>query len=402
MLSLPTHPPLAVVVPPTDSRYRLLCDIANQLASETRPGELLARIVAAAAEVLAARASALMLLDRDGQTLSFKVAFGEKSDQLRGMRLPLDDQTIAGWVARHGTPLIVNDVQISPLFSGVVDRTVNFQTQGVICVPLRVQERVIGVLEVLNKADGGPFTTDDSELLAALAGNAAVAIENARLHQATRRRLEKLQRTYQGTMYALVAQLDSRDNATAGHSQRVVLFSRALAHQMGITDRKWLRELEYGALLHDVGKIGIPDAVLRKPGSYTDEEWTIMRQHPLLGYQMLRDIDFLRPALPVVRHHHERWDGGGYPDGLEGEAIPLHARIFAVADVFDALTSARVYHPPRPYTEATDYIGENRARHFDPQVVDAFCAIPEGHWDALRAEVEARPGVQLEVRPRKR
>jgi GAF domain-containing protein len=357
----------------SDPRYKLLCEIGYQLTAETRLGELLARIVAAAAEVLGARASSLMLVAQNGRELIFQVAYGEKGAQLQGMRLPIDEQTIAGWVARHGQPLNTNDAQRHPAFSGVVDRALGFETRGLVCVPLRRKERVIGVIEVLNRADDGPFTADDLELLLALAGNAAVAIENARLLKATRRRLRRLQATYTGTMQALTALL-------------------TLARALGFADPERLRALEYGALLHDVGKIGVADAILRKPGLYTAEERAEMQKHPLLGYTMLQGIAFLRPALGIVRHHHERWDGTGYPDRLAGAAIPLEARIFAVADVFDALTSQRPYHHGHTYAEAHAYISENRGAHFDPAVVDAFCAIPESEWEMLRERVAAGEG----------
>jgi putative nucleotidyltransferase with HDIG domain len=387
-----------------DARYKLLCAIGNRLNSMVHRdhslADLLTQIVEEAAHVIAARAGSLMLVADDGEHLIFEVAYGEKGALLKGMRVPMDDQTIAGWVARHGDPLIIDDVHQMPIFSGTVDRTIDFQTERLVCVPLRAKERIIGVLEVLNKIDEEPFTADDAELLTALAGSAAIAIENARLlNEITRRAdqlerlLGELQRTYSGTMHALSALLDTRDENTAGHSQRVVLFTLAIARALGITDRERLRNIEYGALLHDVGKIGVPDAVLHKPGGLTAEERTEMRKHPELGYSMLKDIDFLRPACPIVLYHHERWDGEGYPRGLLGAAIPEDARIFAIADVFDALTSDRSYHQAMSYAAARAIIEGDRGTHFDPLVVDAFCTIPEAEWQLMRDRVltGARP-----------
>jgi HD-GYP domain-containing protein (c-di-GMP phosphodiesterase class II) len=385
---------------PAEARYKLLCAVGNRLNSLVQIDhslpDLLIQIVEDAAQVIEARASSLMLVADDGDHLIFEVAYGEKGALLKGMRLPMDDQTIAGWVARHGEPLIIDDVRQTPFFSGTVDRRIDFQTERLVCVPLRAKERIIGVLEVLNKINEEPFTADDTELLIALAGSAAVAIENARLlNEITRRAdqlerlLDELQRTYSGTMHALSALLDARDENTAGHSQRVVLFTLALAHALGITDHERLRDIEYGALLHDVGKIGVPDAVLHKPGYLTPDERAEMRKHPELGYSMLKDIDFLRPACPIVLHHHERWDGTGYPQRLSGPAIPAEARIFAVADVFDALTSDRPYHRAMSYAEARAVIEGDRGTHFDPVVVDAFCAIPEAEWQQMRDRVTA-------------
>lgn len=383
-----------------DARYKLLCAVGNRLNSLVRLDhsltDLLTQIVEEAAHVIEARAGSLMLVADDGEYLIFEVAYGEKGAQLKGMRLPMDDQTIAGWVARHGERLIIDDAYQMPFFSGVVDRTIDFQTQSLICVPLRAKERTIGVLEVLNKISGEPFTEDDAELLTALAGSAAIAIENARLLTEITRRadqleqlLGELQRTYRGTMHALSALLDTRDENTAGHSQRVTLFTLAIARALGITDRARLRTIEYGALLHDVGKIGVPDAVLHKPGNLTPEERAEMQKHPELGHSMLKDIDFLRPACPIILHHHERWDGQGYPARLAGTGIPEEARIFAIADVFDALTSDRPYHAARSYAEARAMIESERGTHFDPVVVDAFCTIPEAEWQGLRDRIAA-------------
>jgi putative nucleotidyltransferase with HDIG domain len=188
-------------------------------------------------------------------------------------------------------------------------------------------------------------------------------------------------------MKALAGVLDMRDDATHGHSNRVVAYTLRLAEAMGIEDQVLLKAIEQGALLHDVGKIGIPDAILRKPGKLTEEEWVIMKKHPELGYRLLRDIEFLQEILPMVRHHHEHWDGSGYPAGLKGEEIPLEARIFTVADAFDAITSQRPYSKARTYEEATSILREASGTTFDPRVVEAFLTIPPDEWVRLRANV---------------
>ena len=397
---LPAGP---VVAPAGDPRLSLLIDIGLRLTSLRQVGDLLQQIVDEAARVMDAAAASLMLLSDDGQALIFEVAYGEKGGELKGMRMAVDDSSIAGWVARHGRLLVIDDVTTSPFFSGKVDRTINFTTQSMLCVPLAVKDRVIGVVEVLNRVSGTRFGTEDAALLTALAGIAGIAIDNARLlEEATRRAdelarlLAELRRTYRGTMYALSTFLDIRDAATAGHSQRVVIFTLALARALGITDPQRLRVIEYGALLHDVGKIGTPDAILLKPGPLTAEEWGEMRRHPARGAAMLADIDFLAHAVPIVRWHHERWDGTGYPDGLAGEAIPPEARIFAVADVFDALTSERTYHAARSYAEACAIIRAGSGTHFDPAVADAFCRVPEAAWTRLRARVASATRYEFE------
>ena len=187
---------------------------------------------------------------------------------------------------------------------------------------------------------------------------------------------EREERSYWATLQALVTALDVRDNETAGHSLRVTRYSLAIGERMHLKPEV-MDQLRQGALLHDIGKIGVPDAILRKPGRLSEEEWLEMRKHPELGRGFLEEIVFLRPATDVVWCHHERWDGSGYPRGLKGEQIPLTARIFAVADAFDAITSQRYYKPARPIREAQDEIEASSGSHFDPAVVKVFQSIPE-------------------------
>ena len=184
--------------------------------------------------------------------------------------------------------------------------------------------------------------------------------------------LIELDKTYSFTLRAMVTALDTRDTETQGHSLRVVRFTLKLAELAGIADKNTLKIYEYGALLHDIGKIGIPDRVLLKPGPLSDEEWKIMRTHPEIAFRVLTPLSYLRPALDIPYCHHERWDGGGYPRGLKGEQIPLAARIFAVVDVWDALTSDRPYRKAWTKEKALEYIREQSGKHFDPQVVEVF------------------------------
>jgi putative two-component system response regulator len=189
-----------------------------------------------------------------------------------------------------------------------------------------------------------------------------------------RRVYAELERSYLQTIEALAAALDARDSATEGHCQRVTGCTLIMGEYFGIQGAE-MTALHYGAALHDIGKIGIPDAILRKPGRLTEEEWDLMRQHPELGERIISGIEFLRTAVPVVLHHHERWDGAGYPAGLAGEAIPLGARIFMVSDAFDAMISNRPYRKGMPYDQALREIRHMSAKQFDPAVVEAFDAV---------------------------
>lgn len=191
---------------------------------------------------------------------------------------------------------------------------------------------------------------------------------------------ETLNQTYNETLRALVTALDTRDSETGGHSERVTLIALSIAYQMKL-DEKLIQQIHWGALLHDVGKIGIPDQVLRKQGILSEEEWIIMRSHPKAGYEMLKEIPFLLPALDVVLHHHEKYDGSGYPSGLSGQNIPLAARIFAVADAFDAMTNDRPYRKAFTQAEAVAEIERCANTQFDPQVVEAFIQALRTGWE---------------------
>lgn len=202
--------------------------------------------------------------------------------------------------------------------------------------------------------------------------------------------LEKLDRTYTFTLRALVTALDTRDEETQGHSMRVVYYTLKIAQLMGVTDPNTSKVLEYGALLHDIGKIGIPDAILRKPGKLTPEEWVVMKQHPKIGYEILNRIEFLEEASIMVLHHHENFDGNGYPAGLKGEEIPIGSRIFAVADTMDAMTSDRVYRKALSLETVSSELRKFSGKQFDPEVVEAFHRYSLDDWARLRSQLDEK------------
>jgi putative nucleotidyltransferase with HDIG domain len=198
------------------------------------------------------------------------------------------------------------------------------------------------------------------------------------------RHQKELLLSYETVLDALLAALDVRDTETEGHSERVTAYTMLLADLLGVPQSE-LYHIERGALLHDIGKIGIPDQILLKPGPLSAAEWAEMKKHPVVGFQMCARIEFLRGAAQIVLHHHERWDGTGYPDGLKGEAIPLGARIFAVADAFDAMTTDRPYRQAQSYEAAYQEILRCSGTHFDPRVVEVFLAIEESRWQQVRS-----------------
>lgn len=195
--------------------------------------------------------------------------------------------------------------------------------------------------------------------------------------------LEEVENSYRMTLKALVQALETRDSETHGHSERVVTFSLRLGYELGL-DKTALRDLELGALLHDIGKIGVPDSILRKPAKLTEDEWNKMKLHPIHGQKILRNIPFLDGVARIVSQHHEKWDGSGYPIGLRGEDIDLGARIFAVIDAFDAIISDRIYRRGGSYEEAAAELSKFSGTQFDPLVVEAFKNIPKEDWEILR------------------
>ncbi len=200
--------------------------------------------------------------------------------------------------------------------------------------------------------------------------------------------LIELDKTYNFTLRAMVTALDTRDTETQGHSLRVVRFTLKLAELMGIADKNTLKIYEYGALLHDIGKIGIPDAILRKPGKLDAEEWRIMKGHPTIGYNVLKRIKFLEDAAQIVMHHHEAFDGSGYPDGLVGTSIPLGARIFNIADAIDAMTSNRPYQKAMSFEVAAKELLRHSGQQFDPAIIAVFTKTSLDFWIAEKMKIE--------------
>ncbi len=285
-------------------------------------------------------------------------------------------QTIVYEVVQSEEPVLTTNAQEDPRF-GALSSVVTYSLRSVLCVPLKAKDSLIGVIYADNKAKEGTFEEKDCDLLSAFANQAAVALENAQL-------FEGLSKAYHETIDALIAALDARDHETEGHTQRVVLYSLTLAEKMGLSKEARL-DLRRGALMHDIGKLGVPDAILLKPGPLSPEEQALMQRHAEHGLRMLEGIDFLQEAANIIGSHHEHFDGTGYPRGLKGDEIPLGARIFMVADTFDAITSDRRYRTARTYEEARQEIMRESGRQFDPEVVEIFLAIPEREWMRLRS-----------------
>lgn len=243
-------------------------------------------------------------------------------------------------------------------------------------MPLLAKGQILGVLEVFHRTPLYP-DTEWLDFLEALSGQAAIAIDNTHLFTSLERSNIDLMLAYDATIEGWSRALDLRDKETEGHTLRVTEMTLELAHGMGMSDAE-LVHVRRGALLHDIGKLGIPDEILLKPGPLTEAEWEIMRKHPVYAHQLLSPIPYLHPALDIPYYHHEKWDGTGYPQGLQGEEIPLAARIFAIVDVWDALRSDRPYRLKWEEQKTLDYIRGLSGIHFDPTVVNAFFEITLG------------------------
>lgn len=310
----------------------------------------------------------LMLRDESGD---FRVQIARDT---KHHDLPADafaiSKSIVRQVLEKGEAILTTNAKDDPRF-GQQASVAAYQLLSILCAPLKVKDTLIGVLYVDNRAQSGIFHTDELSLISTFANQAAVAIENARLFDGLQESNAELQIAYRATLEGWVRALDLRDKETEGHTKRVTALTEELARKMGVDDAS-LVHIERGALLHDIGKMAIPDGILLKPAALTPEERILIQKHPVYAYEMLNPIKFLHPALDIPYCHHEKWDGTGYPRGLSREDIPLAARIFAVVDVWDALVSDRPYRKGLKPADVKEKIREDAGKHFDPQVVDAF------------------------------
>ncbi len=330
-------------------------------------------VLAQVVEALGVDAAEVLVLDPASRTLQYAAGRGFQSPAAERTRLRLGEGT-AGRAALERATVCVPDLRSNPEFS----RTALARTEGFVffsCAPLVTKGQLKGVLEVFRRS---PLEPDQEwrDFLTALAGQTAIAIENSTLFASLQRSTDELIMAYDATIEGWSRALDLRDKETEGHTQRVTEMTLALARAYGLGDQE-LAQIRWGALLHDIGKMGVPDAILLKPGPLSEEEWTIMKLHPKLAFEMLSPIRYLRHALDIPYCHHEKWDGSGYPRGLKEEQIPIAARLFAVVDVWDALRSDRPYRRGWSEDEVLDHIANLSGSHFDPTVVKTFLRLVE-------------------------
>lgn len=317
-------------------------------------------------------AAAVLLYKPDFRHIEFAAGRGFMTPYITHSKMKLGEGA-TGRVASDRQMLIIENLSDPGVILTRIDL---FREEGFASyygVPLIAQGELRGVLELFHRS---PLKPDPEwlEFLESLGLQAAVALENAFLFDELQRSNTELAQAYESTIEGWARALDIRDKETEGHSRRVTDLTISVAAALGICDDD-LVHVRRGALLHDIGKMGVPDRILLKPGALTEEEWRVMKNHPNAAFELLAPIDYLREAVDIPYCHHEKWDGSGYPRGLKGEAIPLPARVFAIVDVWDALCSDRPYRPAWSAERALQHIASESGRHFDPRVVEAFLTL---------------------------
>ncbi len=345
-----------------DNLTKTFRDFNHLLNSSLDETQVKRRAIEAMTAMMQSTAGTLFLLDGAREELYFDVAIGGVEGQLKEIRLKVG-QGIAGWVAEHDKAQIVNDVQNDPRFSRDADHKSGFVTRNMLCAPVHVKGALVGVLQTINKKIG-TFDDHDLDLLMSLSDSVGIALDNARLYK-------EVSEAFLSTVHVLTDAIEARDPYTGQHARRVMEYSLAIADSFNLSavEREHLR---FSSILHDIGKIGVDDAILRKPSRLDKAEREAMERHADIGASVLSSIQWMASVIPGVKHHHERYDGTGYPDRLKGEETPLAARIIAVVDTFDAMTTTRPYRHALPVETALAELEKCAGTQFDPAVTNAF------------------------------
>ncbi len=331
--------------------------ISEAMTFEINPEKLLKLILETAIREFKADYAAAHFIEHDG---SMKMHDSIILDKSLADTFARFSQDLANEVGYKGKPLIIND-------EDAYARTGSKTIKSALCHPLLTKGKVSGTLIVIRSHNLRKFTTGEMTTLSLFANKAAIEFENARLYR-------NLEDAYFDTVAVLSNAIETRDRNTGGHTERVWRITYDIAAILGWKTES-LKELRMGAMLHDIGKIGVPDAILNKPGPLDPDEFAIMKKHPEIGAAMIEKIVFLNPALPYILYHHERYDGKGYPFGLAGDDIPIQGRLLAVVDTYDAITSDRPYRKGKSSANAIEEILRNSGSQFDPLVVDAFIKV---------------------------
>ncbi len=343
------------------SQLSALHEVGNLLTSTLDQKLVRHQTIEALIELMRTETGSLLLVDGQTNQLYFDVALGTKGSRLKQTRINMGEG-IAGWVAKYDSTVIIPDVMNDSRFLSSFDHKSKFRTRNMICAPVKIRGRVIGVIQAINRTGTSGFTQDDLKIFELFANHVAIALDNARLYAEVRD-------TFYATSEALAEAIEKRDPYTGGHTKRVLQYSLAIAEELGL-DEETVETLKLSAVLHDIGKIGIADSILGKDAPLSEEEISTMQTHPNLGVEIIKHVPQLTDVIPGIHQHHERIDGFGYPDGKK--KIPLIARIISVADTFDAITTTRPYRKGLPVDKALRELRANRGKQFDRSVVNAF------------------------------
>jgi HD-GYP domain-containing protein (c-di-GMP phosphodiesterase class II) len=358
-------PNLQVLAEQAKSKQLDLIDkIWMKVKPEDKEDKIIANVVNLTLNSLCSMASALVLLSADNKReMYFQLASGPTAGQIK--RLHAGRQSsIADWVMRNGKPMMVNNPDKNSGFYKLADDATGFRTRHALAAPLISGGKVFGVIEALNKAGGEIFSKRDLNTIMYCANVSTMAFDGYRTNN-------DLIHSYKSTVRALVSLADAKETSGGGHSRRLVEYALMGARELGL-GKKQQQTIEYAALLHDIGKLSIADAVLNKAEPLTDEEWAMIRRHPIVGYEILREIPFLKEASLLILYHHEKYDGSGYPQGLHGDSIPLGARLIAVVDAFDNMTTPHAYKEAMPAQKAFAELSNKAGEQFCPLAVKAF------------------------------
>jgi putative nucleotidyltransferase with HDIG domain len=333
--------------------YRLV-DIITEAKTLER---VLNSLIDLVSEIISCEGAMLFLTDdKTGEIdIALKRNINKKIEYKVNMQ---NKQKVIDWALKKGKTIAMPDIE----------EDANDQDRYTfVLVPLIAHDKPVGLIDIITDTPEGDITSKDLSLLTILAKQAALAIENVKLYESTKKDQINIIR-------ALSSTVDAKDHHTQGHSQRVSDYSLRIAESLGLAERE-LEVIKYAALLHDIGKIAIPDDIIKKPSSLTPEEFEQVKQHPIIGAKIIKEIDSLAPMVPIILHHHERFDGKGYPDGLKGENIPIGARIVHVTDAYETMVSARAYRDMLPPELAISELRKNAGTQFDPKIVEIFISI---------------------------
>jgi len=330
--------------------YRLV-DIITEAKTLERVLNSLLDLVS---EIINCEGSILFLID--DKTGEIDVAMKRNISRKIESKINLQSKKkVIDWAIKKGRTIALPDIE---------EDIEDSEKVTFVLVPLIAHDKPVGLIDIITDSPEGEITNRDLSLLTILAKQAALAIENVKLY-------ESIKKDQISIIRALASTVDAKDHYTLGHSQKVSEFSVLISEELGLSERE-IEIIKYAGLLHDIGKIAIPDDIIKKPSKFSDQDFEIAKKHPVIGSKIIKEIESLAPMVPIVLYHHERFDGKGYPDGLKGEDIPLGARIVHVADAYDTMVSARAYRDMLPPELAISELRKNAGTQFDPKIVDAF------------------------------